>query len=222
MMKRFQPVFALALIAVLTVASGVMHGRMSNRWGKPADMEAAAKKLDGVPDQFGDWQLLTTGELHEVAAETLETAGSVTRAYVNEETGESVHLGLLLGPAGPISVHTPDVCYSSRDFTRLGQRERVTVELGDGTRETFWCVTFQTNDLSGSLLRVYYGWSGGDQWSAPDQPRLTYGGNPYLYKIDVTSRMPPGTDFSKVDPCREFLKYFVPASRNCLVPPSED
>jgi len=222
MTKRFQPVLALALIAVLTLASGMMHGRMSNRWGTPPDMTAAGAELDQIPDQIGPWQLAATAELHEVAAETLETAGSVTRTYVNEETGEAVQLGLILGPAGPISVHTPDVCYSSRDFKQLDDRRRVAVKPADGSEETFWCLTFQTNDLSGSLLRVYYAWSPGDHWSAPDQPRLTFGGNPYLYKIDVTSRMPPGTDFAKVDPSLDFLTLFVPASRNCLAPPSKD
>jgi hypothetical protein len=43
-----------------------------------------------------------------------------------------------------------------------------------------------------------------------------------LYKIEVVSFVPQGTDFLAKDPCREFLKDFVPAVSRYLVSADRD
>ena len=45
------------LVVGLTVTAGVIHGRLSHRWGPRQDMLAAAQRLQAVPNEFGNWRL---------------------------------------------------------------------------------------------------------------------------------------------------------------------
>ena len=42
-------IFGVILIAVLTIVSGMVQGRMSNRWGPSEIMYTAAKQLEKLP-----------------------------------------------------------------------------------------------------------------------------------------------------------------------------
>jgi hypothetical protein len=43
---------------VLTIVTGVVCGRLSLRWDPSADMVAAGRHLQTLPEQFGDWQMV--------------------------------------------------------------------------------------------------------------------------------------------------------------------
>ena len=72
------------------------------------------------------------------------------------------------------------------------------------------------------MLRVYYGWSEGGPWLAPDSSRLAFAGRPYLYKIQVASQHAPGDAPEADDPCLQFLKAFLPVLKDHLVPHATD
>ena len=216
-MKRYLPAFGVVVAAGLTLASGLIHGRMSNRWGLPQDLLAIGEKLQGVPESFGDWHLESSGELSDIEVEVLECAGSVVRTYVNRATGDRVQMALLVGPSMPMSLHTAEICWGSRGYQTRDQRQRVTVPDAEGSDQEFWALTFQTNDVTENLVRVYYGWSDGSGWSEKNERRLSLTRRSHLYKIDVVSTLPPGTDLLTKDPCREFLKEFVPEVSRYLV-----
>ena len=206
-------VLGIALVAVSTLLSGAIQGWMSNRWGPSRDMLAAAEKLQGIPDRIGDWQLQSSGDIEENTAKLLQCAGYIFREYRNEQTGESVRVAVLLGPSGPISVHMPEICYSGAGYSVASKTERVAVSTGQGSDEEFWAVNLRNNDLNAVALRVYYGWSTGGPWSAPDDARLKFVGSPYLYKIQLASDVPPGTDLATNDTCRSFLRDFAAIAR---------
>jgi hypothetical protein len=214
--KRILPISGVILVVVLTVLSGVIQGRMSNRWGPPRAVLAAAEKLDDIPSQFGDWRLTSSDEIIQSTLKMLECTGYILRTYENQATGEAVRMSVLLGPSGPMSVHTPEICYSSRDYTVHEERHQVPIEI-DGSSESFWALTFQSNSLDADMLRVYYAWNAGDRWSAPEDPRFAFADRPFLYKIQLASQLPPGADLEAVDPCHKFLKDFVPLARSYLV-----
>jgi hypothetical protein len=216
-MKRYLPAFGIALAAGLTLASGLIHGRMSNRWGLPQDLLAIGEKLQGVPESFGDWHLESSAELRDVEIEVLECAGSLIRTYVNRATGDRVQMALIVGPSMPISLHTAEICWDSRGHKIRDQRQRVTVPDAAGSDQEFWALTFQTNDINENLVRVYYGWSDGSGWSEENERRLNLTRRSHLYKIEVVSFLPPGTDLLTKDPCREFLREFVPEVSRYLV-----
>ena len=220
-MKRFFPTFGIVLAAGLTLASGLIHGRMSNRWGLPEDLLAIGEKLQGIPDSFpgtgGDWQLESSGELSDGEIEVLECAGHVVRTYVHRETGDKVNMALLVGPAMPISLHTAEICWDAMGHTILGERQRVKVLDSGGSDQEFWALTFQTNDIKRDEVRVYYGWSDGNRWSEQTERRLSLTRRRHLYKIEVVSR---GTEAD--DSCQRFLRDFAPVAARYLAAASDE
>jgi hypothetical protein len=220
-MKCSYILLGVVLAFALTILSGVLQGRMRNRWGPSPDTVHAADRLAEVPLQFGDWRLLSPGKLDEEAARELECVGYFIRNYKNQVTGDLVNITVLLGPPGPISVHTPEVCFGSRDYKIMGQREEVAIHGADGKDDQFWRLSYKdNNNLRGSMLRVYYAWSAGTRWSASGDPRFKYAGQPYLYKIQLSSPLPVEADLQVDDPCKKFLEEFLPVARKCMIEPS--
>ena len=220
-MKRLQFALAIVLVAGLTIYSGVIHGRMSNRWGPPADTLAAANKLKEIPNEFGDWRLQSSGDLDKTSLEMLQPAGYLVNTYQNRRTGDVVSMTLLLGPPGPISVHTPEVCFGTKNYKSRSERQKVTIRGSEGGDGEFWSVDFETISLRGDVVRAYWAWSPGDRWQALKDARFWSVGLPYLYKIQLTCLMPPGTTNSQSDDsCRKFLQDFVPVAKKYLIAPA--
>jgi hypothetical protein len=118
-------------------------------------------------------------------------------------------VAVLLGPPGPISVHTPEICYSSRDFSISGDRRTVSITGRGDSNHTFWELPLKTNNVHATPLRVMYAWSAGRQWEAAKHPRFGYGGLSHLYKLQVAvTKASLGTS-SEFDAGRDFLDQFV-------------
>jgi hypothetical protein len=237
-MSKKQVWFVLSLTAVvaLTLIGGVLQGRIRNRWGPSEAMLAAAQKLNDVPHDFGGpdkkrWQLQSSKTMDQDTIEMLECTGYLVRTYVNRRTGETVSVFVIVGPAGPIAVHTPEICYSSRNYQSRETRQRVAITdgapgghplvgPGQGQEDQFWALSFKSKSVQENVLRVCYAWSTGNRWSAPNDARYAFAGWPYLYKIQVSSSLPAWGDLKTSDTCREFLKDFAPMIRQYLVEPS--
>lgn len=218
-MKQRQYPIAILLVMGLTLVSGAVVGKMSNRWGPSQESLAAAKKLEEVPERFGNWELLSSGSMNESDVKMLECSGYISRSYVNQESGEVVKVFVILGSPGPISVHTPEVCYSSRANKSLETRKSVTV---GASSDQFWAMTFERTDLNADLVRIYYAWTPGNHWVASENPRISLASCRHLYKIQVESYLPAGADLANSDPCKSFLEEFVPAMKNYLIDGSGD
>jgi hypothetical protein len=219
-MKRFWLLSGIILVAALTVLSGVLQGNMRNRWGPSADVLSAANKLVEIPSQFADWRLQSSGELDESASKMLECAACIVRNYENRATGDVVSVTLLLGPPGPISVHTPEICFGSRNFKSMGKRQLTSIRRADGSDDELWMLDYKANNLRGDLLRICYAWTVGDRWSATKDPRFQFAAQPYLYKIQLSAHLLPGVITESQDPCHKFLQDFLPVARKYLIEPS--
>ncbi len=221
-MTRSEYLLGILIVAVLTVGSGVIHGRMSHRWGVPIDMKLAGAKLEQIPDECGPWKLDSSEQMDEEVKRVLECSGYILRNYVNTETGATVNMFVLLGPPGPTAAHTPDICYKSQDYPTVQKKKRWELTVGQ-TRHAFWAQTLESTDLDRSLLRVYHAWSPGDRWQAPDDSRFAFTDRRYLYKIQLAVPLSKledaGTD---ADPGRGFLEHFVAAAQPFLIPPATD
>lgn len=216
-MRYLTRTMMLTVAVILTLVSGVIHGRLSNRWGVPAEITTAAERLEAMPGEFGDWKLLESKPLSTTAIEMLQCAGYVNRVYVHQESGEMVMVAVLLGPPGPIAVHTPEICYSSKNYTIEEPRHDVAIEGDDASEHHVWAMTFRTTDVDANILRVCYAWSDGTVWQAASQPRVSYAGRPLLYKLQLACHVSPSIDLEKRDPGREFLRDFLPAVQEHLV-----
>ncbi len=223
--KQIWFVLSVAAVVALTLVAGVLQGRIRNRWGPSQTMLAAVNKLEEVPRQFGGadndrWQLQSAQTMDEATIEMLECQGDFLRTYTNPRTGAVVSVFVVVGPCGPVAVHTPEICYSSQDYKIRNTRQRVAIADAQGQDDQFWALTFKTKTVPEDLLHVYYAWGTGNRWSAPKDARFAFAGRPYLYKIQVSSRLPAGTDLKTDDTCQKFLKDFVPVLRKCLVEPT--
>jgi hypothetical protein len=204
---------AVALAIALTIASGMLHGRMSQRWGVDERMKAAAERLALLPEQIGDWKQESTSELGRSAIELLSCQGYIQRGYRHQQTGEFIKLAVMIGPGAKMSIHVPEICYEASNFTLLGARERLELHVADQDH-AFWQVKFQLNDVSQRKLHVVYGWSDGGPWLAPRFPRWSVAGRPVLYKLQlshVVRDSPAETDAADEDAVRSFLTQAVTA-----------
>jgi hypothetical protein len=207
MSSRLQSV-SLALLIAITVAAAIVQGRATNRWGASDTATHAATIFTRLPESFGDWKLLETQKLSPLVCGTLQTEHYSQGVYEHRTTGQRATLTLLLGPPGPMSVHTPEICYSAADFSKISDRQHVNIAAGD-TNDTAWMTQFHsTHDLQGSVIRVYYSWHDGQRWKAVEEPRVTYGARPYLFKVQVLTELPADAENNAEDAARSLLQQF--------------
>jgi Protein of unknown function (DUF3485) len=209
----------LSIALILTTGGvGYWHGKLSARWGVAPDVQQAGAKLHELPETFGDWKLYKEEELAKEAAEELHCYSSVQRVYIHEKSGVQVSFVILFGPVGPISVHTPEICYSSSDYSVATQREPMIVPATSGENDQLWDLRLKATRITGQPLRVVYGWTSNGIWQASKRPRFSFAGQPYLYKLQIAMVVPPVD--SKFDYCEDFLQAFLPVVRPLLLKPS--
>jgi hypothetical protein len=208
-----------------TLLVGAIQGKLSRRWGVPADVTTLGERLESLPGndlvgKDGPWQLAENSRLEPAIANILECVGHLKRTYVHRQTGETVNVAVMLGPPGPIAVHTPEICYSARDYKFEHARERVEVPTVEGRTDAFWALTLDAKNPGDNRLRVYYAWTVGGPWQASERPRFQFSGQPCLYKIQLACPAPSVGSTETGDACRRFLEAFVPALDRVL--PHED
>ena len=205
---------ALLLVVSTTIVSAAVAGRLSNRWGVSATAEEAGVQLLKVPKNVGEWQLRKESELNETALNLLQCNAYLYRTYERPGTGDFVVVALLLGPPGPISVHTPEVCYPAREYDVKESRKQIKFAGGKG--QTLWSTLFQSKTVDAQLLQVAYAWSDGGEWQAFDDARWPNLGKSHLYKIQIAA-MSGDVDRKPDVVCNDFLEDFLPLTSQHLV-----
>jgi hypothetical protein len=209
-MARRRYLGLIVLIVGVTLAAGAVHGRLTQRWGPAPDLVAASRHLAEFPKQVGDWQILSDKPMEATTVRMLSCAGYVNRQYVNRKTGKTVWIAVMLGPSGPIAVHTPEVCYSSRDYSINEPRHRMSLVDADGRTHTFWSLSFRSDTPSTDKLQVDYAWFAydQDQWKASTSPRFEFAGKRLLFKLQIAA-LTPAAGNTGPDPCEDFLSAFL-------------
>jgi hypothetical protein len=216
--------FVLVSAALLlgTVGGGWLHGHMIQRWGQAEALKMAAEQLQGgLPQRVGPWQLIKTHELEEGVVEVLQCAGYLHGVYTNDQTGDTIVVALVAGPSGPISVHTPEICYSAQDYEMAGDRQQVALRDSSSQIHTLWQIDARSRHAGRPHLRLLYGWSSGGAWQAASGPRFAFAGLPVLYKLQLAG--PPDTHLSanSLDACQDFLSGFLSQIQSRLVNTSQ-
>ena len=196
---------ALTLGILVALSSGAAWGFYAQRWGPSELLLVTAEHLKSFPIELGAWQVQTEEPIDPATIEMLNCSGYINRSYVNRETGETVRMAIFAGPPGPIAVHTPEICYSSRDYAQEGKREAVPLKDPQLGKHSVWKVAFQANGPFADKLVVAYAWSDGGYWNASEAPRFQYAGTPALMKIQIA-----GLAASEAgSPTIEFMKALV-------------
>lgn len=213
----------LTLLAFsLVAAGGIAHGWMTHRWSDNPAVTDATVLLQTIPAVVGDW----TSEEQQLSKAEVEVggiAGYVKREYTNAVTGARVQFLLMVGDAGPISLHPPTVCFSGQGYHQFGRLSHfmVRTETRDGTRKSH---LLQQADFGNSavrdptLTRLYWGWSTDGDWNAPENPRVEYAGAPALFKLYVSEHWIPHGDVQDTGAARLFIRDMLPHISQALQP----
>ncbi|MBA4067418.1 MAG: hypothetical protein C0501_27655 [Isosphaera sp.] len=217
---RFAPV-VVGLVAV--AAMGFVHGRYTDRWGPSGQLQAAVDRLARVPRTVGSgdeaWVAAAEHdvELEEAALARGGITGYLQRRYRNPKTGDEVTALIVCGRGGPISVHTPDVCYANQGYAPESIDDRTEVPAADGRPGEFARGRFKLpNAVVPTRLEIHWGWSAdGADWRAPESPRREYSHLPALYKVYVVREF-ASKKGEEADANRRFLAVALPEFRRAL------
>jgi hypothetical protein len=190
------------------LGTGALQGWLSGRWIDRSKQQDISQAITNLPTSVGDWTLQNDVPIGEAALSLLNPFGHINRTYANEKTGWVISIAVLYGLKGPIAVHTPEVCYSSRDFALLAPKSAYTIPIPN--EGTLWRQEFQSQRVGAEHMMVYHGWSDGGPWMAAKNPRFLR--TETLTKIQVAAF---GADQEK-DPIPEFLEQFIPSLRSAL------
>jgi Protein of unknown function (DUF3485) len=201
----FRLIFCVLATAMLLVC-GLVHGYWTDRWYPPTDLAEAAARLEEMPLVVGDWK----GETVEVKPTSVEPllAGHLERRYINDKTGEAVSLVLVVGRSGPVSIHTPDVCYSASGYTITARGEAV---VPGGSEQFLTMDAVRTRQGEVTSIRLFWAWNAGQGWiTAGGDPRTTFARHRVLHKLYVGRDLTNLGEPTREDPCLSFLETLLP------------
>jgi len=226
MKRRITPLFVgIIVITVITAVVTGYSGWYAGRWGSFKGIEEASDSIKTLPFKIegavGTWEASEDRKLGDQAVTMLKIQDSyVFRSYKNSVTMETVHLTLMVGASGRITVHTPDICFGGRDYDKEGPRTRVpfTIQSLTGDKEfgnTFWRTSFASRSLDERRISFYYGVTTGEVWEAVENPRSSFKRYRYVYKLQAEAYS--GSD-ERGDAVKRFLEDCLPAIHACLRP----
>lgn len=206
-MMRYLPA-VVAVVAI--VVTGLVHGFWTDRWTNSTAVNNAIEQMNHMPMMVGDWLSQQEGT---VATQADGTA-SLERRYLNPKTGEVLSVCLICGRPGPVSIHTPDVCYGASGYN-VGDRRTLPVDTTTGKAEVFTADAVKHQSANSTRLRIFWSWLATDQWVVADNPRLTFARQPVLYKFYVLREVPTSTEVER-DPSLDFVRQMLPALKQSL------
>ena len=141
------------LLLVGTLWGGWWHGHTANRWGYDAALKVAAERLSRpLGERLGNWRMVGETPMPSDALQMLQCPAHINRTYINEQTGDTVSVFVIVGPSGPIAVHTPEVCYSSQDYSTAEQRSALTIRDRSEREHSLWELMLRPNDATRTPL----------------------------------------------------------------------
>ena len=201
---------AVAVIALLTVPPALLQGRYVNRWKTPEAQLDAASQLEKLPREFGRWRAVEDGEaLSAEVCKELGLSGSIKRTYLNADSGATIDLLLMVGASGQLVRHPPNICYDNRANQQVGEMETLST-TGVEPISSLSLLEYRRNtEAFGTRFLVAYGFSTGQEWSSPKWPRMKFGGEPMLYKMQLLTPVTGDDRTRAVDEQIAFLNKFV-------------
>ena len=134
----------------------------------------------------------------------------VTRRYVNQDTGATVDMILLYGPAAEVYVHAPEVCYPAAGFAQVSGPEVRPIKSGP-TRAPFKALVYSKGEGGpGELQEVYYSWWYHGGWSPDVGKQKHFERIPSMYKVHLARRVIAGEKRDVGNPCESFLNELLP------------
>ena len=175
---------------VLVVGSAIIDGLWTDRWKESEELKNALGRLDRVPMAIGDWvgRDVAVDPREMVAA---ELDGCLMRRYENTRTHRAATLFIVCGRPGPVSLHTPEVCYPGVGYEMVEKRPEtlsVPVDRKEDRAELAWADFERHSVFPPEHIRIYWSWKTTGTWSVPYSPRVAFGSQLFLYKLYLIHR----------------------------------
>lgn len=213
-MKSYLAAVTALLMIAVTIVGTFAHGHLTNRWNHADEKLAkAAEAMKSVPTEFGDWRMQSETPFEPRIQQILDYSGAINRVYVDARTNQTISVAIIVGPPGPTSTHTAELCYSSNGFKTIEDTQVARIDVG-GKANEFRRTLLESKAIDSRRLEVLYGWRYGDAWEAPSTPRWHYGLRPFLFKIQIAAEydapLEPSADEDKQSVAEQFLAAFLP------------
>jgi hypothetical protein len=201
----------------IILANGYLHGVRTDRWHRSHELEHAIANLDRVPTTIGDWHARSE-QLDDAAIAIAGIEGYFLRHYDNRHNGKRITVLLVCGRSGPLSVHTPDVCYRGAGYGMSGAIAKEAQKYKEGSAAAeFYSATFSKGDVTGAAdLRIKWCWGADGRWLAPTHPRVDLACYSALFKLNVIQCTTTISERADEEICSDFLKVLLPALDKAL------
>ncbi len=187
---RLSLLIATAITIALTLIAGVIDGQRRFRWGEDTEVTELAARLNQFPTKIGGWETTSELLLDKSATGLLRPVTAIHRVYFNPQLQMKANVFLLLGPTGPTSAHTPDICFNSREYKMIGTRRVASVHPAGIKNSQCFVAQFQNRNISSEYLRSWYAWTVDGTWHAPERPRFNFAKSRYLFKMQIVAGYP--------------------------------
>jgi hypothetical protein len=208
---------ALGALLLVVLGSGALAGLWSGRWGNSQALDRAVARLGQVPPSLGTSWDVKEDTMSERELAVAEVSGYLHRQYTHRRTGTRISVLLVCGRPGPISVHTPEVCYAGAGYVQTS-REKTRQGPADMLCQ-FQVRDFRHGNVARpTLLRIFMSWGCEGEWRIPARPRWAFAGKPYLYKLYVVRQMARPDEPVEKDPALDLMKELMPQLQETLFP----
>lgn len=180
----FLSYFATVGACAILVGAGLVHGRITDRWGVPSSVSAAADRLDHLPDVIHGW----TSTRRDVSDRVLTAAAAaniVDRNFLSPE-GDHIQVMIVCGRPGPVTRHPPNVCFTASGLRQASgiTTDRFPNEPDRQSMEFAQCL-FESEEASSRFITQWSFSSNGRDWQMPGNPRMAFAGEGWLYKLYI-------------------------------------
>lgn len=168
-----------------------------------------------LPMVIGQWQ----GEevpVNEKHMKVSHAEAHLSRTYTNRISGDAVNVMILYGNPGDLGAHDPKVCYGGNGFDLAGNYAKRSA-AGDVPND-FWAARFDKPPPNPAAFEVRWGWGTGNDWQAPDSPRLAFARQSRIYKIYLQQTLRESSNSAQgTTPMEGFLPEFLKDLRDVLM-----
>jgi Protein of unknown function (DUF3485) len=201
----------------LVVGSGLVHGRLTDRWGTSTALARAVARLDRVPRSIGDWQSQDVA-MDRRQIDRAQIQGYLSRKYRNVRDGREISVLLVCGRPGPISVHTPDVCYAGAGYEAGAPPLPGSLATEDHRAAVLKARFTKGDALVPETLDIFWAWNARGVWEAPDNPRIKFASCQALFKVYVIAGRSGAEAANRVEPAvdEDFARPFLTALDRAL------
>ena len=173
--------------------------------------------LSTIPKTLGVWQVPSEAEREDTKLDraVAEMAGAIgeplERVYVDKETGATLTVLVIYGPAEKVTGHIPEVCYPG-----VGYEQTETFEVKPSTaglrKDVYRSLLFVKKGGS-QVVRdeVYYTFRQEGKWTpvvSSNWKSLRNG--PPVFKVQIQRRIADRESRSVNNPCEQFLALLLP------------